>query len=124
LNCGTFRIQGMLPSDKIETNKEYSNSLTNQSLKVANWPVIERRKDKQSRDENQYENKPLDIKIEPGEEDSIGIDFVIPSGYQTVRIYSYLKRKRTFWENIWKSLGLDRDSDYGWLGVSIYNLAK
>lgn len=97
---GIIRIQKILPLDsKIRSIFERNESPISKKDYKVRWPRIGK----------SYEPQ-LDIKIEPGEEDNLDYEFIIPSYVKTVKIYSYFSKQE--------------NPPLGWAKSTIYDLKE
>ena len=100
INSGIIRVQQILPLDpKISEKIKHNQSPIDQEAMIVLWPRIG----------DPYKPK-INLKIEPGESDTVKCEFIIPSYIQTVKIYSYFAKSQ--------------DSGIGWSTATIYDLRK
>jgi hypothetical protein len=114
LKSGKFRVQGILPLDKnIQEKIEQGESIISKNNRLVLWPKIVNKND-----ENEYEDIKINARINPGENDNINIEFIIPSYFKTVKIYSYLEKEISFWEELFSCESPQR----GWFETTIYDI--
>ncbi len=118
LESGIIRIHKILPLSKDISKmlKNKKNPISEESCKVS-WHRIGK------------EYTPmLNIKIQPGEEDNLECEFIIPSYVQTVKIYSYFaKRQRKQNSNSMietSHLANLQNTDIGWGKETIYDIPR
>ncbi|MEW6657874.1 MAG: hypothetical protein AB1424_04360 [Thermodesulfobacteriota bacterium] len=130
LRHGTFRIQGIMPlADMIKEKIEKGEAIIPKDDGIVKWPTIGKIyvDDNQKREvicENEYENRDINIDIDPGESQKLIVEFLIPSFVKAVRIYSHVYRDQSSWEKVKYFMGLEKMEKYGWYEVSIYDLKK
>ncbi len=84
LESGIIRIQKIMPLSK-EIRKMIKNNkspISQKSYRVP-WPTIGK----------SYKPQ-LNIKIQPGEDDTLDYEFIVPSKIRTVKIYSYFTKQQ------------------------------
>ncbi len=91
LKSGLFSIHQILPLE--------SNDIPSLTDYIVPWPII-----------GKPCNLKLDIKIEPGEEDYIDHEFIIPHKIRTIEIYSYFENPE--------------NPGYGWSKSTVYDLKE
>lgn len=130
LRHGTFRIQGIMPlGNAIKEKIKKGEAIIPKDDGIVKWPTIGKIyvNEDQKREvicENEYENRDINIDIDPGESQKLVVEFLIPSSVEAVRIYSYVYRNKSFWENVKSFCGLESGEKYAWYEVSIYDLKK
>jgi hypothetical protein len=83
LTSGFVRIQQVLPLDKQFANTmQQGVSLVESEKGRIPWPIVGM----------PYE-RALYRQIEPGEEDYLNFDFIVPSVLKTIQVYSYFKKR-------------------------------
>lgn len=130
LRHGTFRIQGIMPlADVIKEKINKGEAIIPKDDGIVKWPTIGKiyLNENDKREvicENEYENREININIDPGETQKLVVEFLIPSFVKAVRIYSHVYRDKSFWENFKSFCRFEKVEKYGWYEVSIYDLEK
>jgi len=130
LRRGTFRIQGIMPlADMIKEKIEKGETIIPKDEGIVKWPTIgkiyvDENEKREVICENEYENRDINIDIDPGESQKLIVEFLIPSFVKAVRIYSHVYRDQSSWEKVKYLMGIDKVEKYGWYEVTIYDLNK
>jgi hypothetical protein len=103
----TIRVQQILPPADCQTQSPCApNELKEAAAKVDrkedrfSWPLIAER------------NVTFDVRIEPGEKQSLDFEFVAPSNVKAVRVYTYVSNQQK------------NDVEIGWAASSYYDFSK
>jgi hypothetical protein len=101
LQSGTFWLQKILPVETaLQGQLERGESLIRTGQASVEWPRI-----------GPFYKPALDRSLEPGEDDEVECEFIIPSTVRTVKLYSYFANEPTLgWE---KSTVYEIVSDLG-----------
>ena len=89
LQKGTFWLQKILPVEsKLEVRLAKGESLVSPGQAIVEWPRI-----------GPLYEPTLNHSLEPGEDDEIECEFIIPSSVRTIKLYSYFANEPTLgWE--------------------------
>ncbi len=129
LRRGTFRIQGVMPvADIIREKIAKGEPIIPKEDGIVKWPTIRKIYGDENEMrvmicENEYENKEINVDIDPGESQKIVVEFLVPSFVEAVRVYSHVYRDASFWEKV-KAFCAFEKAKYEWSEVSIYDLKK
>jgi hypothetical protein len=130
LRHGTFRIQGIIPlGDVIKDKIKRGEVLIDKKDGIVQWPTIGKiyvsgEQKPEVICENEYENREINVNIDPGESQKLVVEYLIPSFIKAVRVYSYVSRDLSPWEKLKSAYGLADGKNYGWYQISIYDLKQ